>query len=118
MENEMIARAIVLGASALGAGTAMIAVSYLYDYIRSRLDHVRDRIDHPELYHHIRFINTAGRGEYRDSELWLRDGSRISDPIMEQMADRFYSDGFHFRNGTPFSNTRPVFSDMTLYSDE
>lgn len=94
------------------------AVSYLYDYIRSRLDHVRDRIDHPELYHHIRFINTAGRGEYRDSELWLKDGSRISDPIMEQMADRFYSDGFHFQNGTPFSNTRPVFSDMTLYSDE
>lgn len=92
------------------------AVSYLYDYIRKRLEHVYDRINHPEGYHHIRFINSSAGADYRDSELWIPDGDKISDDIMTQLSDRFRCEGFRFENGKSYSNTRPVFSDMTLYS--
>lgn len=93
------------------------SVAYLYDYIRKRLEHVSDRINHPNKYHHVRFVNHAGYADYRDSEVWIRDGEVISSDIMEQMKERFHTDGFHFAGGNAYTNTRPVFSDMNLYDN-
>lgn len=88
----------------------------LYDYIRMRLDYIRDYINHPQQYHYVRFVNSTPNADYRDIELWVRDGEPIADDIIEEMKDRFECTGFSFGNGKPYSNTGPVFSDMALYS--
>lgn len=92
------------------------SILYLYDYIRMRLDYIRDYISHPQTYHYVRFVNSTPNADYRDIELWIRDGEPITDDVMEEMEDRFECTGFSFGNGKPYSNTGPVFSDMTLYS--
>lgn len=93
------------------------AISYLYGYIRQRMDHLYDRFNHPEQYHHVRFINQSASADYHDSDLWIKDGERIPTDVMEQMAQRFHSDGFRLAGGNAYANTRPVFSDMTLYGN-
>lgn len=92
------------------------SIDYLYDYIRERLAYVCDYIDHPEKYHHIQFINTDTGADYRDSALWILDGTQISDDVIEEICDRFDCTGLQFGNGIPYANNYPVYSDTTLYS--
>lgn len=93
------------------------SVSYLNDYIHTRLEHLADRLNNPEKYHYILFVNTANGAVYRDTEYWIKDGEYIPDEVMEEVMIHFHCEQFRLENEKDFDNQIPVFCDMVIYSN-